>query len=92
MNQYRCEPSPPGDTIKDIMEERGISRFKLGKLLDIRGEQVSRLLSGVYLIDNDMAYRLSIALGSTPKFWEERERQYRELLQEELRQKAGEQE
>ena len=83
------QPSPPGDTIKDIMEERGISCFKLGKLLDIREKQVSKLLSGVYLIDNDMAYRLSDVLGSTPEFWENRERQYRERIQEELRQ-AGE--
>ena len=79
------EPSPPGDTIIDIMEERCISRFKLGKLLDIREHQVSNLLSGVYLIDNDMAWRLSVALGSTPDFWEERERQYRLLLRDELR-------
>jgi len=83
------QPSPPGDTIKDIMEERGISCFKLGKLLDIREKQVSKLLSGVYLIDNDMVYRLSDVLGSTPEFWENRERQYRERIQEELRQ-AGE--
>jgi plasmid maintenance system antidote protein VapI len=84
------QPSPPGDTIKDIMEEKDISRSKLGKLLDIRDEQVSKLLSGIYLIDSDMAYRLSVALGSTQDFWEERERQYRIKLREELRQSAKE--
>lgn len=82
------QPSPPGDTIKDIMGERGISRFKLGKLLDIREEPVSKLLSGVFLIDNDMAYRLAGALGSTPEFWERREQNYRE----ELRQQGKEEE
>lgn len=76
------QPSPPGDTIKDIMEERGISRFKLGKLLDISDDAVLKLLSGDFLIDNDMAYRLSGTLGSTPGFWENRERQYRERLRE----------
>jgi plasmid maintenance system antidote protein VapI len=84
------QPSPPGDTIKDIMEEMDISRFKLGKLLGIGDEQVSKLLSGIYLIDGDMAYRLSVALGSTQDFWEERERQYRIKLREELRQSAKE--
>jgi|WetSurMetagenome_2_1015567.scaffolds.fasta_scaffold49911_10 HTH-type transcriptional regulator / antitoxin HigA len=78
------QPSPPGDTIKDIMEERGISRTQLMKLLDIRGEQLSQLLSGVYLIDNDMSFRLAVTLGSTPRFWEERERQYRELIKKEI--------
>jgi plasmid maintenance system antidote protein VapI len=70
-------PSPPGDTIKDIMEERGISRFKLGKLLDIKESSVLKLLDGDFLIDSDMAFRLADTLGSTPKFWEERERLYR---------------
>ena len=30
------KPSPPGDTIADIMEERGISRLRLGCMLDLR--------------------------------------------------------
>jgi plasmid maintenance system antidote protein VapI len=86
LEQLEISPSPPGDTIKDIMEERSISRLKLRDLLDITDEQLSKLLSGIYLIDNDMAYRLSSTLGSTPEFWEERECQYRELLQQEPRQ------
>ena len=82
-------PSPPGDTIKDIMEERGISRLKLGILLGICEDSLSMLLNGSFLIDNDMACRLSDSLGSTPQFWEERERQYRELLQELRSQQGG---
>lgn len=74
------QPSPPGDTIKDIMEERGISRIKLGKLLNIRADLLLKLLNGTFLIDSDMACRLSDILGSTPEFWRERERLYRKEL------------
>ena len=76
------KPSPPGDTISDIMEERGISRFKLGCLLKLREQSVSDLLSGNCPIDNDMAFRLSEVLGSTPDFWDNREQIYRRELRE----------
>jgi plasmid maintenance system antidote protein VapI len=74
-------PSSPGDTIQDIMDERGISRFKLGKMLNLREKLVMDLLEGRFLLDNDMACRLSEALGSTVTFWEMREKNYRDTLQ-----------
>jgi HTH-type transcriptional regulator/antitoxin HigA len=75
-------PSPPGDTISDIMDERGMSRMRLGCLLDLRERGVSSLLDGSLQIDNDMACRLSSVLGSTPDFWEKREQIYRKELVE----------
>ena len=80
--ELEWKPSPPGDTISDIMEERGISRFKLGCLLKLREQSVSDLLSGNCPIDNDMAFRLSEVLGSTPDFWDNREQIYRRELRE----------
>lgn len=76
-------PSPPGDTISDIMQENGISRRKLCCKLDITESMLSHLLTGVFHIDDDMAEKLSDVLGSTPAFWMNRERQYREALAEE---------
>lgn len=72
--------SPPGDTIKDIMDEQGISRFKLGRMLKLSDKKVMDLLEGKFLLDNNMACRLSEALGSTTQFWENREKQYRDNL------------
>jgi len=81
--QHEFDPdwrSPPGDTILDLICERGISRFKLGRLLNISDDNVLNLLKGDFLIDNDMASRLSETLGSTVQFWENREKQYREAI------------
>lgn len=78
----KWKPSPPGDTIFDIMEERGISRMKLGYILGLREKSISDLLDGGFLIDNDMACKLSEVLGSSPDFWENRERNYRRELRE----------
>ena len=73
-------PSPPGDTIRDIIDEKGISRKKLAHMLDASKQQIEMLLDGRYSIDNDMASRLADNLGSTVTFWENREKQYREAL------------
>lgn len=73
-------PSPPGHTIGDIMEERGITRRSLCRKLDISGIALTNLLEGEYQIDNDMACKLSEHLGSTPEFWENREKQYRDTI------------
>lgn len=73
-------PSPPGDTIRDIMEEKGISKGCLAYMLNVSKHQIEMLLDGRYDIDNDMASRLADRLGSTVTFWENRENQYREAL------------
>jgi plasmid maintenance system antidote protein VapI len=72
------KPSPPGDTIKDIMEERGISNIGLQTLLNLSEGTINDLLSGECNIDRYMAIKLSNAIGSTPEFWENREHHYRE--------------
>ncbi|HUS88183.1 MAG TPA: hypothetical protein VMW91_02245 [Desulfosporosinus sp.] len=84
MTEGACKhfpPSPPGDTIRDIMIERGRTRFELARLLHITDIQTHRLLDGKFPIDNDMAHRLSEVLGSSPAFWADRERQYRERVE-----------
>ena len=73
-------PSSPGDTIRDILEEKGISKDRLAYMLNASKHQIEMLLDGRYDIDNDMASRLADKLGSTVAFWENREKQYREAL------------
>ena len=73
-------PSPPGDTIRDIMEDRVITRFELACALDITSNNVLNLINGTLRITPELAQKLSEALGSTKEFWENREKQYREAL------------
>jgi plasmid maintenance system antidote protein VapI len=79
-NAYGFKPSPPGDTIRDICQERGISRSKLGKMLRLSNNSILQLLDGSLNIDNDLAYCLSKVLGSSSTFWINREKQYREAI------------
>lgn len=74
--------SPPGDTIRDIMSERVITRRKLGCMLNLSESCIIGLLDGSLEIDNDLATRLSKKLGSSVTFWETREKEYREAIKD----------
>jgi plasmid maintenance system antidote protein VapI len=66
--------SPPGDTIKDLLEEKGMSKEKLSELLGV--ERVDDLLSGAMRIDWSLAHKLERVFGSTWTFWMNRDEQY----------------
>jgi HTH-type transcriptional regulator/antitoxin HigA len=74
--------SPPGDTIADLLEERGWTAVDLASRLDCPPEQVSRLIDGRESVSEDTAERLAQTLGSTPGFWLRREAGYRERIRE----------
>jgi plasmid maintenance system antidote protein VapI len=70
--------SPPGDTIRDILEERGLTRKWLAINLNINEEAADLLLVGGRFIDESLAAELARLFGPNAKFWLERERHYRE--------------
>lgn len=69
--------SAPGDTISDIMEENDWSLAHVAGLLDMDDLTLAQLLSGSLSIDDDLAETLANVFGSTPEFWQAREKQYR---------------
>ncbi len=76
--------SPPGDTIKDMMQEQGIDSKTLAGRLGIELNYMPHLYAGEDKIHLALAEKLAEALGSTPEFWLERERLYRESVIERL--------
>jgi len=72
--------SPPGETILDVLEERGWSQADLAALMDYTPKHISLLLKGEASITEETAMLLKQVLGSTAGFWLEREAQYREAL------------
>jgi len=61
--------SPPGDTIADVLEERGWTQAELARRLGYTEKHVSRLINGKAVITEDTASRLECVLGSTAGFW-----------------------
>jgi len=72
--------SPPGDTIADVLEERGWSQAEFAQRIDYTPKHVNQLLRGKAPISEDTALRLERVLGSTARFWLQREAEYREAL------------
>ncbi|MDE3105919.1 MAG: ImmA/IrrE family metallo-endopeptidase, partial [Acidobacteriota bacterium] len=74
--------SPPGETIRAVLYAKGmdIDVFRLEVGLDER--QTADLLAGVLPVTPIIARSLAKSVGSTAHFWLERQKQYRDSLEE----------
>jgi len=72
--------SSPGDTIMDVLEERGWSQSEFAERTGYTAKHVNLLIRGKASISEDAAFRLEKVLGGTAKFWLSREAGYREAL------------
>jgi len=72
--------SPPGDTILDLLEERGWKQTELATRTGYTTKHISLLINGKAPITNDTAIKLERVVGGTARFWLTREAQYREML------------
>ena len=72
--------SPPGDTILDLLEERGWKQTELAKRTGYTTKHISLLINGKAPITEDTAIKLERVIGSSAHFWLAREAQYREGL------------
>jgi addiction module HigA family antidote len=81
LNQYTPDmPSPPGDSLADILEERNMSQAELAARLGRSEKTISEIIQGIAPITPDIAAGLELVLGAPARFWNERERRYREHL------------
>lgn len=72
--------SPPGETIADALEELNWTRSQLAEHLGYTEQYVHHLINAQVPINEDLAQKLSQAIGSTPEFWLRREAQYQAQL------------
>lgn len=72
--------SVPGETITDLLEERGWTQVDLAKRTGFTTKHVNLLLKGNAPISEETALKLERVLGSTARFWLNLEAQYREHL------------
>lgn len=69
--------SPPGDTIADLIEERGWRQAELAARLGYTTKHVNQLIKGKVAVTEDTALRLERVLGGRAAFWLAREAQFR---------------
>lgn len=71
---------PPGATIREQLEERGLTQKEFAVRMGISEKHISRLIHGDVELSQDMALRLESVLGIPAKFWNNLEAIYREKL------------
>lgn len=62
-------PPHPGELVKETMEALNLSVRALAKALDVAPSTVQRLIAGKSDISPEMAIRLSVVIGSSPRVW-----------------------
>lgn len=80
-NQYIPDAvSPPGDTLRDVLEERHISHADLALRMGRPKKTISEIMNGKAPITHETALQLELVLGVPAEFWNMRETHYREFL------------
>jgi HTH-type transcriptional regulator/antitoxin HigA len=89
INQYQPESvSPPGDTLADLLEERGMSQAELAERMGRPTKTINEIIKGKAMITPETAIQLERVFGVPADFWNNREslfRQYRARIDENIR-------
>lgn len=72
--------TPPGATIKEQLNDRGMSQKEFAARMDMSEKHISRLINGEVAITPETALKLEMVLGIPAKFWNNLEAIYREKI------------
>lgn len=72
--------TPPGATIKEQLNDRGMSQKEFAARMAMSEKHISKLINGTVQLTPDVAVRLEMVLGVPAKFWNNLEAIYRERL------------
>ena len=69
-------PIHPGEHLAEILEELGVSRYRLAKAIGVPPIRINDIVHCRRSITADTALRIGKALGMTPEFWLNLQRMY----------------
>ena len=70
------EPIHPGEHLAEIIEELGITQYRLAKTIGVPQIRIHDIVHCRRSITADTALRIGRALGTTPEFWLNLQRMY----------------
>ena len=70
------EPIHPGEHLSEVMEELGITQYRLAKTIGVPQIRIHDIVHRRRSITADTALRIGQALGMTPDFWLNLQRMY----------------
>ena len=63
------DPIHPGEHLAEILDELGISQYRLAKTIGVPPRRINEIVHGRRSVTADTALRIGRALGMTPEFW-----------------------
>ncbi len=72
--------TPPGATIKEQLNDRGMSQKEFAARMDMSEKHISKLINGDVQLTPETSVRLETVLGVPAKFWNNLEAIYREKV------------
>ncbi len=80
-NQYHPDyVSAPGETLEEMLEERGITEAELAERTGIATKIINEIINGKTAITPEIALHLELVFGVPASFWNNREHRYQEFL------------
>jgi len=80
MRSRKTIATPPGATIKEQLNTRGMTQKEFAKRMDMSEKHISHLVNGEVRLSQDVAQRLESVLGLPAEFWNNLESRFREKL------------
>ncbi|GII80070.1 XRE family transcriptional regulator [Sphaerisporangium rufum] len=81
---YSGEPDyavPPGETIREFLDELGMTQRDLATRLGLSAKHVNRLIQGVVPLSSEVAQRLELVTGMPARLWNRLEADYQSACQ-----------
>ena len=69
MAKSRITPVHPGVYLKEILDELGVSQYRLAQELGVPAMQVSHVVRGQRPLNAELALRLGRYLDQSPRYW-----------------------
>lgn len=77
-NRYNPDVvSPPGETLLEILKDRGMSRAELAERTCLTKKTINEIIRGGAALTPEIAIKLERVLGTPASFWNNREQNYR---------------
>lgn len=83
LDQLSWEPSwssPPGDTLREVLADRGLSQSELARRVDRPFRIINEIINAKAAITPDIAIQLEQVLGVSADLWANLERHYQLAL------------
>jgi addiction module HigA family antidote len=69
MTNRKIPLTTPGDSLREMLDELGVSAYAFAKAIGKAPIQVTRILNGASSITPEMSLRMGKALGMSPGYW-----------------------